>query len=210
MQERSATDSPFRCRRGDTTFVYCGRFQPFHVGHMSVVGRAISLGFKPLIVGVIINTVESGAATTDKAIRTSNYGDAAQDPSRNPLPPLVRVELITRALKSAGLGNDVVVTVVPRPERHWEMIENLLPAPRSWILPETTDAFDHSKAEYYAEQGDKVIWLHGLNRSISGSMVRERLKNGENVASLVPESVVTDLECALGAYITESEDSGTM
>ena len=179
-------------RREDPVYIYAGRFQPFHLGHMSVVSRTLETGNTPLVIGVIINTVKSGAALTEAARRVSEYGDVAQDPEKNPLDPLTRVSLIRAACIAACFEDKVTVTVIPRPERHWEMIQQLFRAPRCWILPDKIDSFDSLKADFYQEQGDKVVRA-GVNPLTSGTLVRSRLAQGLDVSDLVPGPVAAGL-----------------
>lgn len=171
--------------------IYCGRYQPFHNGHLQMLRAALRLSARQHVLGVIINSVSS--ASGKRATKHLKRGDLAQRPERNPLTIAERLLLIREVMHLEGLDAQVVLTAIPRPELYWEIVRAMMPGTRTWVLPQQLDEFDRGKKKFFESRGDRVALVHS-SRLLSGTSIREALVSGDaRVAKAVPKSVFTFL-----------------
>jgi cytidyltransferase-like protein len=176
--------------RNIRSVLYCGRFQPFHNGHLSAIQEAVETFSEPLIVGVIINTVLSHSSLPQDAWTLAQIGDERQVAALNPMPLLDRLEVIADVMNEAGLSNKIRLIPMPRPESYWELVIAMVPGPRTWLLPDSQDPFELGKKEFFLSRGDTVSLLKKWT-SVSGTGVRELLANGDRrVEDQVPKAVL--------------------
>ena len=145
-----------------------GRFQPFHLGHLQVVGEILG-EFSQLIVAV-------GSATF-------NYLE------KSPFTAGERIWMIHEALVEAGIDMArVYVTAYPNIENNaaWAAhLRSLLPP---FQVAFTGNALPHILLK---EAGVEVRPLEMINRELyCASEIRRRMLEGEDWESLVPPAVV--------------------
>ena len=150
------------------TGLYIGRFQPFHLGHLSAVKQALAEVDK-LIIG----------------IGSSQYSGMDD----NPFTASKRAEMIQKALQESGIAEESF-QVVEIPDIHdnpkW-------PFHVRSIVPEFDVLFvgDHGLVKELFEKYDSVpVQVVNRELDISATKIREALKKGQSVEHLVAASTL--------------------
>src|SRR5262245_38493391 len=138
--------------------VACGRYQPFHNGHLSLLRKAARHDGE-IVVGVLITMRIAAPATTEPQDPFTVLGDERCDERHNPFTAVDRVRMISAALRTESWAARAFVTPMPRPDLYWPVIEAMLPGPRTWILPINDDPINAAKERYYRAHGDDVLHL---------------------------------------------------
>lgn len=171
------------------TGVIHGRFQGLHNGHMEYLLEA-KKRCDFLVIGItnfLGNAVDSEISRIDDH-RLSEEG--------NPFSFYERMEMISGAMLEAGVPKEKF-TIVPFPIENPEQIKNFVPRDAVFFMT-IYDEWGKEKKKRLQELGFdvEVMWERTENQKpISGSLVRERIKNGSEWKSLVPPFVYN--------YITE-------
>lgn len=169
-------------------YIFAGRFQPFHIGHLQVL-EFVSNNFNSqdnLIVGVVSPFISN--KVIDK-----EFVDLALEhhlPERNPWSVSERLKalsILTREL-SLKYNLNIVTSAIPRPDYGYETIKEWFPEKRIWIIPNAGESFDESKANFFLERGDEVLRINDDSK-ISGFVIRTAIKNGNinEIKDLIPE-----------------------
>ena len=171
----------------DSTILYAvwdGRFQPFHVGHLAVIG-AICSQFELPVVVMIIQSEE--VDSQDAYVEEVNRHHRA---ARNPLTLWERYNLITMALREEDFGRKVAVLGIPRPDLHWTCARSFYPS-RRFICLTGKDEYENSKAKFWERLGEstRIVDISGIPR-ISATKVKELCKIGRGWESCIPESCI--------------------
>lgn len=151
-------------RRG----LYVGRFQPFHLGHLSAIRDVLKEVDEVIIV-----------------IGSAQYSHNLS----NPFTAGERLTMIRRALSKAGVEL-LQVWIVPVPDVHLHM---LWVSSLEGYTPKFDVVFSNEPLtrRLFAEAGYKVEPLPFYKRkSYSSTEIRKRMINGENWEALVPRTVV--------------------
>ncbi|MFN4336876.1 MAG: nicotinamide-nucleotide adenylyltransferase [Candidatus Nitrosocaldus sp.] len=145
-----------------------GRFQPFHLGHLSAVEYALNM----------VDTLWIVIGSADKS----------HEP-RNPFTAGERLEMIKYALDAHGIDAKrwhAVPVYDANIHYLWVAQVNML-VPRYDVVF-TNDRFSIMLFEEYGKKEVRSVPL--LNRvELSGTEVRRRIANGEDWKSIVPEQV---------------------
>jgi cytidyltransferase-like protein len=169
--------------------LYCGRFQPFHNGHLAVIQQILDNSEGPLIIGVIINAIRSRSSIPEDTWELAQMGDERQAEDLNPVPLLDRLEMIGKALNEANLSSRIRVLPMPRPESYWELVIAMVPGTRTWVLTDSSDPFELGKQRFFISRGDRISVVKS-RIAIRGTDVRASLARGDSeVRSLVPKAV---------------------
>lgn len=179
------------------TLIYCGRFQPFHNGHLTTLRSAATLDGR-LVVGVVFSALSPEHTPSDEF---TAMGDARLSASLNPFSVIDRLTMISATVRSHHLADRTTVMPMPRPDVYWELVTAMLPGPRTWILPIGDDPFNQVKERFFVGRGDRVVRVQG-DPTVCGTQVRKALAEDPRVAvTLVPAPVASWL--GLGASATE-------
>lgn len=169
-------------------YIFAGRFQPFHKGHMQVF-QQICEKLNPtdlLVLGVI-----APFHSTD--IKDMSFLESSKEhhlPNRNPWDVAVPLSAISKVVRSSHYQNQIITTLLPRPEYGWETIKLWFPQKRIWVIPFAEEEFDEKKSEYFTKMGDKVIRFEDKT-GISGRELREYYEKNlyEEFAVNLPEGL---------------------
>ncbi len=154
---------------GMTRGFYIGRFQPFHNGHRSMVER-IAEDVDELVLGI-------GSADNSHTVR-------------DPFTAGERIMMITKSL----VDTDLVTYAVPIEdlERNSVWVSHV-----QSMSPDFDVAYSNNPLviQLFREAGIEIRQSPMFNRDVlEGSEVRERMINGDDWESLVPEAVVEVVE----------------
>lgn len=176
-------------------FIFAGRLQPPHNGHIDVVRFALLECMTPLYIGLIV----SAASAEGERGPHADIADRHNQPTKNPFSFHQRRLMLDQTLRESGLhpGTDRLgILALPRPSLAWAWTEAMLPGHRTWIVPDCGDHFDDEKAAFYREMGDEVV-RPSFEPTIRGTRVRELIRRrDERVESFLPKPVVRALRYA--------------
>lgn len=171
-------------------YVWSGRFQPFHNGHLHALLKLAHLPERrPITLGVLVFKEIHG--------EPSGPGDVREGGENNPYSGFDRRAMIEWLLASLALPEPVSVTCLPRTDIYWPIARDMLPPRRTICLirRDRYDAFEDAKAKRYRSLGEDVLVLDVQDGpSVSGTAVRARLSNGGDISSLVPAPVMAYLQ----------------
>ncbi len=162
------------------TALIVGRFQPFHKGHLHLFKEALQL-----------------ADTVVVAIGSA-YSD---DHENNPLPYLVRKEMIERVIFEEG-WQDQVVKIVPSPD---------FPTDEQWVQTLFHNAGEFEIAvgnndwtnRVISEQGYEVTEVPFARRDeFQGVVIRDLIRSGEAWEERIPAYLI---EFVRAQFLPESE-----
>ena len=156
-------------------YIFAGRFQPFHLGHLDVLKQSVLNLEKDDVLVVAVVTKIKGHAIDDKFAKS-----AAEHhfPDRNPWLPIVALKAISKLVKEMYPLNEILTTVLPSPDTSWTEIKKWYPADRIWIIPDAGEEFDNKKVEFYQKCGERVV-RYSDNTGISGKDLRDYYQLGD-------------------------------
>ncbi len=171
----------------------CGRFQPFHNGHLRFLRQAARQPGQ-IVIGVIVVTTVAESGRRRRVPKTLGaMGDARLTQALNPYSALERVRMISACVKKQAWASRAMVVPIPRPDVYWEIISAMFPGERTWALPVSEDPFEDAKERWYRQQGDRVVRINA-DLSVSGTRVRKLLATDRSTAlTLVPAPVASFL-----------------
>lgn len=175
--------------------IFPGRFQPFHDGHDEVVQSVLDAHRPPHLVLAVVFDVSLSKSDEFDAASAEHFR-----PERNPFDPLTVHDMLQRFMTARHPGR-VQVVMIPRPARGrtWQLLERMLPAQRSWVVPDAGEAWDERKAAFFAEMGEAVLRVPH-RPDVSGRELRAAMSRGDwqEVARQVPAGLVPLLRGAYG------------
>ena len=127
-----------------TYAIFGGRFQPFHLGQLSVVEHILREESE-LVIGII--NPDPREPETPEFYRFAHID--------NPFNYWERYLMIWKTLQSKSLTKGVMVVPLPRPSVYLKKAAQFLPPDRIWYVP-TIDEFDNWKIRRYEDQGEEV------------------------------------------------------
>ncbi len=171
-------------------YIFTGRFQPFHNGHLSVIEHLCkNYPDDTICVAIIKDFPFMGEKTGfDKRV---DIEIAKKDTKLNAETIL---SLINQVLHHYGY-NCVVTTLMPRASvQSWGVIECLFDCDRTWVFTvnqQEDDLWEKAKSSFYASQGEKTIFVP-INKSISGTLLRDLIQHGDyaKLSEYLPSDVI--------------------
>lgn len=166
-------------------FIYAGRFQPFHNDHLQIVEWFIKNNPNERLV--------LAAVRKAKLLGASVIAGSAENflPDRNPFGPQ-DVLAMTGAIARRYQNHCVVSTLIPQPSSPggWDLVSELFPGSRVWLIPQRNEEWDEMKINYLIEKGDSVIRVNCL-RGTSGMVLRDIYQSGalHRLAEAVPPEI---------------------
>lgn len=149
--------------------LYVGRFQPFHLGHLSAIKE-------------VLNEVDELIVVIGSAQYSHNIS--------NPFTAGERLVMVRRALEECGIDHRRV-WIVPVPDVHLHM---MWVSSVGGYTPRFDIVFSNEPLtrRLFMEAGYKVKPIRFFDRKLySSTAIREKMLKGENWQRLVPKSVVT-------------------
>ncbi len=177
-------------------YIFSGRFQPFHIGHASVIDYLIKKYNKKIIIG-IINPDPRQPFPGDKKDWIRFRKDA------NPLTYWERHFLISRCIRELHFSEHVEAVVpLPRPSINISRANNYLPqGPRIFVLCQKwNDEVEWWKAQKYKDNMEEILFvpfenLNPLAQLASGELIRSLMKvNNSGWKFLLSSSVSSFIE----------------
>ncbi len=147
-----------------------GRFQPLHLGHLSLILEALKQ-YKHVIIGI-----------STPQICTEEYAQKTGYPctlSQNPFSHAARVEMIRNSLAEQGIA-DSKYTIIAFPS-DYKNIQETIPRTTVFILPENQGG-NTSKQEYIQSLGYEVVLLSlpkQTQRKENGTYIRKCISTGD-------------------------------
>ncbi len=169
-------------------YIFAGRFQPFHNGHMQVFQQLCEklTPLDTLVLGVI-SPFES------EDIKDEDFLEASKEhhlPERNPWDVLIPLSAVSQIARTSHYARQIVPTLLPRPEYGWKTLMSWFPRKRVWIIPSAGEDFDNKKSDFFINNGDRVIRLPDTT-GVSGRELRELYQKGqyEEFAANIPDGL---------------------
>jgi len=174
----------------ERVWIFAGRFQPFHEGHLMVARGACAA--MPRDAALILGAV---APMTGNSEPVSDFSLAAREhqlPERNPWNIATRLAALAEVsmLLSREYPEKLIIsTALPRPDISWPILQNWFAGKRTWVIPSAGESFDEIKAEYFRQMGDQVMRFSDSS-NIDGRIIRSAFaQDPDTAAALLPEVV---------------------
>ena len=170
------------------TYIFAGRFQPFHNGHKQVFDKICE---KMSSTDVLVLAVVS--PYTSDNIKDKSFAEATtehHEADRNPWYVSVPLMAVSRIARLCPRSEQIITTLLPRPEYGWDIIEKWFPNDRVWIIPNAGEDFDDKKSCYFRSLGDRVERISDIT-GVSGWNLRNLYKEGNynEFKKHVPEGI---------------------
>lgn len=150
--------------------IFTGRFQPFHLGHLSIIDH-LSTNYPDETICIAIIKDYPFLKEKDSFDKRVDIEIAKKDSLLNSESIL---QVITRILINRNYKN-VVITLMPRAsEESWEIIENLFDCKRKWVFTKdkmNCDSWEKVKKDFYCSKQEEVVVIP-INKMVSGSSIR--------------------------------------
>nr|MDT0663353.1 hypothetical protein [Micromonospora sp. DSM 115978] len=163
--------------------VWTGRFQPVHIGHLTVLRHSVATLAMP---HVAVLTAHFGWTSP------GDYGERAAQAytaNRNPFTMWERVTLMRLALAGAGLSHQVAVMAAPRHDLDWPAVAQFYP-PQRIICLTAKDDFESAKASLWRSRGEQLHIFAELGPAdvLTTTQIRARVAAGADWRQVIPES----------------------
>ena len=170
------------------TYIFAGRFQPFHNGHKQVFDKICEkMSSTDVLVLAVVSPYTSDSIKDESfVIASTEHHDA----DRNPWYVSVPLTAVSRIARLCPRSEQVITTLLPRPEYGWDIIEKWFPGDRVWIIPNAGEDFDEKKSSYFRSLGDRVERISDTT-GVSGWNLRNLYKEGNynEFKSFVPDGI---------------------
>ncbi|MFB4306616.1 hypothetical protein [Actinomadura sp. GTD37] len=168
----------------DTVNVWIGRFQPFHLGHSSMLLSTLEQLGSPIAVMVIDSRNWAPPRTAGNISQSQHISD------KNPLTLWERMTMIRIFLDAEGVSRQISVQSIPRPDIYWDIAELSFP-PHRRICNNGRDDFEREKANMWRGRGEEVVVLdHKRWLSNSSTNLKQRLREGGDWRPFLHESTL--------------------
>lgn len=151
-------------------YIFSGRFQPFHNGHMQILKNLLRIVKKDDVIVLAIST--QAFSVTKKSSEFTNITNEHYQEERNPWNYLVVLEAVNTIIQHLNLNNRILSTLIPRPDLGLEQIKLWFPSNRVWIIPKGDENFDDLKEKFFLSQGEEVLRINDISK-ISGWELRK-------------------------------------
>ena len=170
------------------TYIFTGRFQPLHLGHISFL-KTIKQRYPSDL--LIVCILRNSKRNESPKIMNDFYliSKAKQIESNNPLPNWNRYMLLSLAIKDDPLlRNNTIILFRNRSDIDWEESIADLPEKRIWVFPRyTKEKFDEEKVKYYKEKKESIEIIDCDEQvSFSGTTIRKSLIDGDRSLEFLP------------------------
>jgi nicotinamide-nucleotide adenylyltransferase len=168
--------------------IYSGRFQPFHVGHLSVIEAILDQFNSELIIGIVL--FEPEVTGSDPLLERSH-------PVNNPFSFWEIQQMIKNTISEEGLSAQHTISILPVPQldRWWSLTKRMLPAQRTWVFP-VDEGTPHRTVDVsvFEKHGEECVFVPAPSRVATATAIRHRLAVGENWRTVVPLGTARVLE----------------
>jgi nicotinamide mononucleotide adenylyltransferase len=161
----------------------CGRFQPFHLGHLNYL-RVLIAKPQPFIIGIT-----NPDPTTIRSEGTSEHRHTAD---ANPFTFFERYLMVREVLRDEDVRSSRYL-IVPFPVNVPELWRFYLPGRVVQHMPVFSE-WEAAKAQRFRDLGHEVVVVNELAKRVSATDVRERIRKGEDWRELVPQGVMRVLK----------------
>lgn len=171
-------------------FIFTGRFQPFHNGHLSIIEYLQKNYPDEVICVAIIKDFPFLGSKSDFDKRV----DLELSKKEEMLNAEATLHIISKILCNRKYQN-VVTTLMPRASvESWKVIKFLFDCKRVWIFTDDCqqdDVWEKLKREFYSSQNEEILMIP-IKKIINGTEIRELLKKREfkELKSYLPEEVI--------------------
>ena len=151
-----------------TRGLYIGRFQPFHLGHLHLVKKALK-EVDELVIGIGFNK--------------------KNNKNQNPFSLKQRIEMIDLALPAAGITRYTIFPIPDHPsDKKWlEQVETLVPK-FDVVFMSDKNTFGEKWVEKCFRKKYKTKKIKAL-KNINATLIREKMRKREIWEKLVPKEV---------------------
>jgi nicotinamide-nucleotide adenylyltransferase len=173
----------------------CGRFQPFHHGHLNFL-RIVIRRPEPFIVGIT-----NPDPTVVKAEGESSHRHLAD---ANPFTYFERHMMVREVLRDEEVRSNRYI-IIPFAVNKPEVWRHYVPEKMTAYVPVFSEAEDSNaawqlrKIERLKEQGHEIQIIDDISKRLHATDVRERILKGENWEELCPPGVCRVLRELVGS-----------
>lgn len=171
-------------------FIFTGRFQPFHNGHLHIVEYLSKKYPNEIVCVAIIKDYPFLGEKSDFDKRV----DIEIAKKADALDAEKTLHIITKILQNRGYEN-TVVTLMPRASvESWKVIESLFDCNRIWVFTDNQqrpDPWEELKRNFYVSMNEDIL-LVPIEKTINGTDIRIKLQNKdyETLREYLPEEVI--------------------
>lgn len=162
--------------------VWAGRFQPFHLGHVSFLDRICLTFDGPIVVAVI------ASSTSEPSDAYSAEANLQHRVAKNPLTTWERLMMIRIYLEEKGLTNRIIPIGIPRPDTYWSMVRGFYP-PKRVLCFSDRNTFETQKVEHWRSMGEAVR-VFPSEVGTSGTEFKEIVRSRGDWRALLPSETV--------------------
>jgi len=193
----------------DKYLIITGRFQPLHFGHIDFWKYAIKKFKLSLIVCILKNLNRQYNVELHDTTEFDNLSLTTLEKDKNPLPDNIRKKLIEIVISNDNLLKRYVVELRFReyPILDWNRSLYGLPQKRIWVFNKSNSYFDLKKVEFYQKKGEYCELLELSPSRFSGTEIRNKLKNGDNNFSFLPNCCIPFFKEECLKYFIKKEES---
>lgn len=173
-------------------YIYTGRFQPLHRGHLAFLEQAKRLHPNALL---IICIIRNYAYNYSSSIVNSSFFKAYHEkelPENNPLPNWNRYYLLKLAIASNPvLCHNTEVIFRSRPELDWDDSLLDLPDNRIWLMGKNErDAGEKTKVQFYHDKHERIELVDVPQEfsKYSGTNIRNLLRSENPSLEFLPDA----------------------
>jgi hypothetical protein len=167
--------------------IWEGRFQPIHRAHVEYV-RTLLGHAEHLWLFVVANERSEEVVSSPDELPVPEFTavvDPHHVPEKNPLPFWLRYRLVQETIAAELPGAPITVWGGRRLDLAWPLYERTLPPDRVFLTPKRDD-FEDAKAAAWKSLGERCVRVEVDHLpAISATMLRDRLRTGQDVSDLL-------------------------
>ncbi|MHB0914586.1 MAG: adenylyltransferase/cytidyltransferase family protein [Thermoleophilia bacterium] len=164
-----------------------GRFQPFHIGHMEVVNKALE-ECQILVIGISNPLRSEPIVGNDIDINAKKALQVGRRvPDNNPWPFWARLVMIREGLKSEGIKLERII-IIPNVNNTGLPVDEIsFPKQFVKVYLGAKSAFNVAMAQKYQNEGWNTTTVPLNHKNNGAGEIRRRMINNERWESLVPK-----------------------